>query len=214
MNKPKGWIAPAEMAPSLINSIGLGQLITVNEGGEPSAAFMPFEAVCPNSSDISDAELIFHLPTKHARNKKDLLAGRTALALFTGAHGYISPRWYAKRLAPTWNFVSVQVKGVGEEISEEETLQHLYSLTDRHEAEADTPYSLDKVYSQEYMDGLLATIKGFRLPMTDVEVTMKLSQNRTPEELETIIDGLLERGLPLDKWLADTMSQSASEAND
>lgn len=204
MIQPDRWAGPSGMAPDLINSIGLGQLVTVGATGEPQASSLAFEAV---AKDGGPNELVFHIPRYFPQHAD--LAGSTALALFLGAQGYISPRWYEEPDAPTWDFESVEVRGIVEPLNPEETLQHLQSLTRRQEHGSEEPFSLDEVKDLNYLEAMLAAIEGFRMPMDDVRVRQKLSQNRTPAEIEGIRSGLLERRRPFDTYLSDVIGRHA-----
>jgi transcriptional regulator len=199
MTKPDRWAASPELAGELINSIGLGQLIT-SDGDGPQASSLPFEALGGEGSK----QLVFHIP-RHVPQNRALEAGCRALVVFTGAQGYVSPSWYDEPDAPTWNFETVQVRGVPELLSEEETWDHLKRLNERHERDADNPFNLGEIEDTAYLDTMLAAINGFSIPMTDVTVRQKLSQNRTPGEQNAICDGLLARRRPLDGWLSERM---------
>ncbi len=206
MTNPDRWTAPPELAGELINSIGLGQLVTVKEDGEAQVSSLPCHAASPGGAD----QLVFHIPG-HFPQHGDLLAGRTALALFTGVNGYISPAWYSEPDAPTWDFETVEVRGVAQPLTREETWAHLNALTDHHERDADTPFTLGEVADKAYIKAMLSSIGGFRIPMTDGSVTVrrKLSQNRTAGEVETIRDGLTARRRPMDLWLSEVIGRHA-----
>jgi transcriptional regulator len=208
MIKPDLWAAPAELAPGLINEIGLGELVTVDADGMPDASLLVFEAA---SSDRGDPELVFHIPRRFPQHA-DLLTGRVAMALFTGAKGYISPRWYDGPDAPTWDFESVKVTGTPEALTQEETLEHLQNLTAHNEREAEAPFSLDELDSQS-IEGMLGSVSGFRIAMAadNVTVRLKLSQNRTDTELEAIRDGLTARRRPMDARLSQVIGRYAED---
>src|SRR4249920_3130139 len=88
-------------AMRLINQTAFGQLITVDNEGFPQAANLVFEA----REREEGRSLLFHIPRRFAQFS-DLEASEEALALFTGPHGYISPSWYKKPSAPTWDFLA------------------------------------------------------------------------------------------------------------
>jgi transcriptional regulator len=206
MTNPDRWAAPPELAADMINSIGLGQLVTVTEDGEARASSLPFHAASRDGAD----QLVFHIPG-HFPQHGDLLAGRTALALFTGVNGYVSPGWYSEPDAPTWDFETVEVRGTAVALTREETWEHLNALADHHERDADTPFTLGEVTDEAYVEAMLSAIGGFRIPMTDgsVSVRRKLSQNRTAAEVGAIRDGLVARRRPMDLWLSDVIGRHA-----
>jgi len=109
--------------------------------------------------------------------------------IFHGPHAYISPSLYETRESvPTWNYAAVHAYGKGR------------VLKDRVEAEnllADLIAQFDASYYQqwltlneEYRDQMLRRIVAFELEATRVETKFKLSQNRTVNEQESIVQAL------------------------
>ncbi|MEE2815496.1 MAG: FMN-binding negative transcriptional regulator, partial [Actinomycetota bacterium] len=59
------------------------------------------------------------------------LGGREILIAFQGPHGYVSPGWYGEvQAVPTWNHVSVHLRGVPEILSDDENLRVLERMVD------------------------------------------------------------------------------------
>ncbi|KEP75888.1 transcriptional regulator [Microbacterium sp. SUBG005] len=120
------------------------------------------------------------------------LGDRELLVIVQGPHGYITPRWYGDVPAvPTWNFVSAHLSGIPELLSPEENLRVLERLVDRFEgdgADARGLYSLPN--DAAFVERLERGTVGFRLTPAHVTAKRKLSQNRSPEVVETIIAGL------------------------
>lgn len=120
------------------------------------------------------------------------LGDRELLVIVQGPHGYITPRWYGDVPAvPTWNFVSAHLSGIPELLSPEENLRVLDRLVDRFEgdgADARGLYSLPN--DAAFVERLERGTVGFRLTPAHVTAKRKLSQNRSPEVVETIIAGL------------------------
>jgi transcriptional regulator len=113
-----------------------------------------------------------------------------ALAIFSGPHVYVSPRWYeADQVVPTWNYVAVHAYGPLEIISDRiEFLGLLRRTIDTFEAGVETPWTLER--SGEAVDKLLAGIVGFRIPITRIEGKWKLSQNHSPDRQAKVIAAL------------------------
>lgn len=115
------------------------------------------------------------------------------LAVFAGAHAYISPRWYTEpeQNVPTWNYQSIHAYGKPQIISEKEWLiEFLRRLIAKFEP--NTGYSLETV-SPEIVDKLVKGIIGFRIAVSRFEAAFKLSQHR-PEYHAGVISGLIENG--------------------
>ncbi|MFF7683290.1 FMN-binding negative transcriptional regulator [Microbacterium sp. NPDC007973] len=131
----------------------------------------------------------------HVGKPDDVILGlgdRELLVVVQGPHGYITPRWYGDVPAvPTWNFVSAHLSGIPELLSAEENLRVLDRLVDRFEgdgADARGLYTLPN--DAAFVERLERGTVGFRLTPTRVTAKRKLSQNRSPEVVDTIIAGL------------------------
>lgn len=136
-------------------------------------------------------------------------AGAAATAVFSGPHAYISPDWYASEdQVPTWNYVAVHASGRLVPVTgAEATIGTLADLSAEHEAPLapKTPWTHGKM-----RDGLMARmIKGvlaFELPVERLETKAKMSQNKTPEDIDGAVAGLRGRGGPGDlataAWMA------------
>ena len=128
----------------------------------------------------------------HVGRPDDLIHGmgqRELLVVVQGPHGYISPGWYGDAAnVPTWNFVSAHLSGVPEILSTEENLRVLDRLVARFENRMPQPRLLwQPPNDPEYVERLERGTVGFRLTPTRVVAKRKLSQNKTPEVVDTII---------------------------
>jgi transcriptional regulator len=77
-------------------------------------------------------------------------------------------------------------------------------LTTKHEAYRNHPWSVDDA-PRPFIEGQLRAIVGIELAITRIEAKAKLSQNRSPADVEGVIAGLRERG---DKEMADDVEQA------
>jgi transcriptional regulator len=126
---------------------------------------------------------------------RDITPSVEALVLFDGPDSYITPSWYETkrqtgRDVPTWNYVTVQVRGPIEVRQDEPwLLDHLRALVDRQEAGRPEPWSVD-----DPPEGYIAThakaIVGLELRITSIEAKRKLSQNRLAMDFDGVVDGL------------------------
>lgn len=124
------------------------------------------------------------------------LGDRELLVVVQGPHGYITPRWYGDVPAvPTWNFVSAHLRGIPELLSPEENLRVLDRLVERFEGHGDEARGLYTLPNDAtFVERLERGTVGFRLTPTHVTAKRKLSQNRSAEVVETIVDGLSSQG--------------------
>lgn len=108
------------------------------------------------------------------------------LVIFSGAHVYISPRWYAEphSTVPTWAYMIVHVYGRTAIMTDSQLQAHLAKLVNRYEN--GTSYDLAKVPA-ETMKHLTSAVVGFYLEVTKIEASFKLNQNRDPKSYAGII---------------------------
>jgi transcriptional regulator len=115
-----------------------------------------------------------------------------AFGIFTGPQHYISASWYPSkathgREVPTWNYAAVHVYGNLQIIEDEAwLLQHLRSLTDTHEANSETPWSVDDA-PPDFIAKLSKAIVGIELPIARVEGKCKVSQNRSESDMKDLV---------------------------
>jgi len=128
----------------------------------------------------------------HVGKPDDMIHGlgeRELLVVVQGPHGYISPGWYGGgNQVPTWNFISAHLSGVPEILSAEENLVVLEKLVTRFESRLPDPRLMwTPPNDPEFVRRLERGTVGFRLTPTKVVAKRKLSQNKSPEVVETIL---------------------------
>jgi transcriptional regulator len=117
-----------------------------------------------------------------------------ALAIFTGPHAYVSPRWYlAEGVVPTWNYTAVHAYGPLETVSDPDELRdHLRRALATYEQGVSAPWTLER--SGEVVEKLVKGIVGLRIPISRLEGKWKLSQNHPAERQERVIAALEAQG--------------------
>ena len=149
-----------------------------------------------------DGALQFHLARGNALTRH--IEGRTVLITFTGAHGYISPRWYTGvDHVPTWNYSALECEGPVRRMHEEGLLAFLETFGDREEERIveGVPWRMASV-SEQAKSALLRGVVGFELEIAVRRETFKLSQKTPAEDRARVVDGLRKQGNPL---LAEAM---------
>lgn len=138
---------------------------------------------------------------------KDIL-DQQVLAVFNGPHSYISSSWYeTKDSVPTWNYVSVHVKGLIEMMEDEEEIRRsLHHLIEKYET-PNSSYDVNDV-DFKYMTGLLKGIVPFKLRISTIEAVAKLSQGHSKERQKLVIDELLKRNDGFDEDIAKLMMEN------
>ncbi len=126
----------------------------------------------------------------------------SVLCIFAGPHAYISPSWYeTNKSVPTWNYVSVHVKGKMKLVSESETEKILQDFI-IHFEEPNSGYGYDTL-TPEIRKVLLTKIIGFRIEIDSIQAKVKLSQNHPMERKTRVIAKLEELGSDEQIELAD-----------
>jgi transcriptional regulator len=114
----------------------------------------------------------------------------SVLAVFTGAHAYVSASWYTEpKTASTWNYMSVHAKGKLTFLDEAALLQVLKHTTDHFENNAHSPSNFDQLPA-EYVQRLAKAIVAFEVEVESIDNVFKLSQNRDEKSYEQIIEKL------------------------
>lgn len=111
------------------------------------------------------------------------------LIIFHGPHAYVSASNYAtKENVPTWNYGAVHVYGQARVFSEpQELLGVLHDLIPTFEAAYEEQWSS---LNEPYRSRMLSHIVGFEISVAKIEAKFKLSQNRTREEQQKVIESL------------------------
>ena len=125
---------------------------------------------------------------------RSFAGGGEALAVFSGPHAYVSPRWYETAPAvPTWNYVAVHVYGVPRIIEDSgETRDILDRMTAEFE---DGTWTLGS-QGEEYAGRMIRGIVAFEIPLARMEGKLKLSQNRSLADRKGVIAALRESDRP------------------
>jgi transcriptional regulator len=115
------------------------------------------------------------------------------LAIFQGAHAYVSPSWYEQHPSvPTWNYAAVHASGRARLMDEAELHELLMRLSSKYEAGRAKPWRMSELPAA-YVDSMLKMIVGFELTVERLEGKFKLSQNR-PAEVPRVIAALEREG--------------------
>lgn len=119
--------------------------------------------------------------------------GQQVLAVFSGAHAYISPTWYeAEHVVPTWNYVAVHAYGRVRLVEHQPDLLDLVRrLVEFYEGAMPRPWVLGE--SDLFVERLLQQIVGFRIEIERLEGKWKLNQNHPVERREKVVRALGER---------------------
>jgi transcriptional regulator len=166
-----------EVLHDAIDAGGLGIFVTIAERA-PTATHVP---MLLSRDEGRLGTLHFHLARA---NPQWRMSAGTALVIFPGPDGYVSPSAYpAKaehgRVVPTWNYVTVHASGQPEFYHDADRLLALVSrLTARHEAGRAAPWAVGDAPAA-YTAQMLRAIVGVSLRIESLQGKWKLGQNRS-----------------------------------
>src|SRR5262249_10512577 len=103
--------------------------------------------------------------------------------------------------APTWNFTTAHCYGVPQVLDPDENLRVLTKLVAHFEQHVDEPMYLDQEYGRRIARGTV----GIRLPISRFVLKVKMSQDKTPETVRTVLAALRPPGPSQPPALADDM---------
>ena len=164
-----------EALDALIRANPFGLLVGELDGA-PYATHLPF---------LLDGErLLLHFARGNP-HWKSIDGQREMLAVFSGPHAYVSPRWYGSdRAVPTWNYVAVHVYGAPRVIEDAGRVRDLLDrLVWEYEEGA---WTLDG-QDPNFVDRMSRGIVAFEMPIERIEGKFKLSQNRPAGDRRRVI---------------------------
>jgi transcriptional regulator len=179
-----------EVARSLVRAHPFATIVT----SDLRATHMP----CLVDEDADGLAILGHVAC--ADPVAESLAG-PLLLIFQGPHGYISASWYESETIPTWNHVTLHVRGTPELLGD--SLPVLRRTVDHFEAAVEPPWSLDRMgdTAREMADKVVA----FRLCADSWHAEAKLSQDKPEEERARLLVGLETPGPYANPALAAAM---------
>lgn len=140
-----------------------------------------------------------------------LRSGSRALVVFSGPHGYVSPYWYETPGVPTWNYVTVHLKGRVRVIDEAAEVCGLVErMIERFESGIETERRRQELIGR--FQHLLTQITGFAVDVEQMEGKFKLSQNRPLVDQRRVAEALRCSARAMDQELARWMDEVYAEA--
>jgi transcriptional regulator len=146
-------------------------------------------------TQIKDKEVLQGHIAKANPLWKTLNEQSEVLLIFNGPNCYISPNYYptkaqAGRAVPTWNYVTVHVKGLMSFIHEDKwKLRQVTHLTNTHEANQSVPWSIEDA-PDEYISKMLPAIVGIEIEIISITGKWKVSQNQPEINKQGVFNAL------------------------
>jgi transcriptional regulator len=125
--------------------------------------------------------------------------GARALVVFQGTDAYVTPSWYETKkehgkVVPTWNYVSVQVRGTVKIMDDPAWLHsQLTALTVQHESGRPDVWSIDDAPAS-YIEMQKRAIIGIEMEIMEIAGKWKVSQNRALPDRAGVATGLGQDG--------------------
>ncbi|WNO07950.1 FMN-binding negative transcriptional regulator [Teredinibacter sp. KSP-S5-2] len=181
MHIPKYFeITDKEEILSFVQANAFGQLIS-HVSGRIFSTHMPFLLSNDNT------KMLGHLAGNNPQCNE--LDGQEVMITLEGPHDYISPSWYKSPGVPTWNYQAVHIYGRARIFTDLDRLQYVVDkLTEKYESLLTPPWQ------PEYNNAMLKAIVGVEISIDDIQCQYKLSQNRSAEDREQVIDRLCDLG--------------------
>jgi transcriptional regulator len=131
------------------------------------------------------------------------------LVVFHGPHTFVSSIWYKEeRVVPTWNYAAVHVYGTFIRIDDKNELKQVIRDTlDGYEPGSPILSRLD----EEFFDGLLNAVVGFKIEIKKIEGKWKLNQNHSIERQQNVIDALKATDDPNSHEIARLMALNVQQ---
>ena len=192
-------ITERKVMEDVIGEFGFATLFSIHNG-EPYATQLPLMLTCDRR------ELVGHFAKGNAQWKD--FDDQLVLVVFQGPHCYISPSWYeTQNTVPTWNYVTVHVKGKVHIMNEEDPRlwQSMVDLTEKYEGKASN-YKLDEV-DEAMVSNLSKGVVGFTISIEQMDGKAKLSQNHSKERRERVITALNNTNKPQEQSIAKWMDR-------
>lgn len=182
---PEHFRIPDEHARQLLRTPRAGNLVTVHAQG-PDTSLVPFFL------DEARGCLVTHLVRNNPQATTPVIG--QAMVVLNVADEYVSPLWYATNGAlpnvPTWDYVALHVWGTPRvDASPEAALAAARSLTKHFEADE----VLDAV-GEEKLLRMARSIVAVEVPLERLVAKAKMSQNRHPDDIRSLIEALDQRG--------------------
>ncbi len=164
---------------SFIQRFNFGLIITIS-GDRSCATHLPFVV------EKRENKLVLISHFAKANPQWEHIESKEVLIVFSEPHSYISPSFYSKKQnVPTWNYLSIQVRGKAKIIKEEKAVfKILEGAIQNFEPSYETQWNTISIhYKKRMVKGIVA----FEVEIEDIQAKEKLSQNKTQEERERII---------------------------
>lgn len=194
----------------LMNQHPFATVISVSSHG-PVVSHLPLTP----KRDGDNILLVGHLARANPHAKVLMEASRDSeakvTAIFHGPHAYITPKWYVENDVPTWNYAVVHAVGRVEVIEDAEGILSCLRELATH-SETLWPSGWKFFVPEDLQEPTLTrSIIGFKIRVEKLEHKNKMGQNRSPDDLVGVVNGLALRGDDNSLGVRDAILKSGSD---
>ncbi len=184
---------------AFMKQYNFGAIVTSNNN-ELTATHLPF--VISEEGE----NLIIYGHCAKANKQWQEMEQNTVLVIFAEPHAYVSPSHYEHKInVPTWNYAAVHAYGKVQVI---ENPEGIIEVMERSFDFFEPGYREQwKNLPEEYVNGLLNGVVAFKILVTDLQGKKKLSQNRTENERQVIIESFSDSNDHHEREIADLMKK-------
>ncbi len=183
---------------TLMNKNPLATVVYNDKHNLPQACHIPILYV----NDDKGQRLIGHV---HRGNTLWQNTDKPWLVIFTGASHYISPNWYPNKQkthqeVPTYNYQAVHIRTQAVLVEELSAVKEILAQTTQFfeqklASKTHDPWTLADA-PDDFIDKLCPALVAFELSILDVQCAFKLSQNKSLENKQGVIEGLTALNTP------------------
>ncbi len=164
-------------------------IVSVSDG-EPFVSHLPVLVINQNENIIIQGHF-----AKANPHWKQHVEAKSALSVFHGPHGYISPSWYQDPSAvPTWNYGAVHARGVIKLVEDPHWLNEFLLRLVQANEDQKNPKKWQFDSKANPVTSQLVAILGFEIQVDSLNTKFKFSQNRSKEDQIGVINALEQLG--------------------
>jgi len=187
---PRHFKASDEVVQEFLSHIESGHVVSNSEKGLIST-------LIPLIYNQETHAFLGHIAKQN--DQASLATNQEALLISVLNETYISPNWYASKaehhkVVPTWDYMLIHA--YGELVIHNDAdwiLKQVTRLTNRFEKDQPKPWNVDQA-PIDYVEGQIRAIVGIELKLSRIEVSFKMSQNKSEADLDGVIAGLTKAG--------------------
>lgn len=173
-----------ELIAEVIDAFSFATLISV-VNHEP----LMTRAVIDRIPETEPIQLFTHVAA--ANPHANILSNQSPIWIrIDGPHSYISPDWYSVKDVPTWDYITIELKGTVTILNDTNSVMtHMRRMTKRFEGESGAGFTYEQL-KDGLIDAYQPHIKAVSVEVVSLDAAFKLSQNKPDPDKQRIADKL------------------------